>query len=208
MRAPIEVRTPSARVCAIGAPYEGDSAGSWIGVEPGNQGAISQIGLVKIANPDGSTKTCRFYANQGGQVHTYGCDWNDQGGDRVFFQIEALPNPDTGQGHYYYLEDCGKSGGYAGGNCVTHDASQSAWGDAGAYVFSEVGYPCSGDYMPGGPDTPVHFGTSAYPVQTRNSFDGSFNTRDWTGTVTGACTGHYHRNVTPDVGVGTWDDRN
>lgn len=204
IEAPVQVRT-SSRVCVALPGFEADAVSAWIALEPDNGSLIVQMGFAKfvINQITGAAQLCRFWAIGKGQIHAYGaCEPNS--GDFVWFRITAKPDPDTGQGHFYYLQDCGTDGGYDG--CVTKNAAQPAWGDAWAPELSEVSYPC-GDQIMGGPSAKENIGTVTYPIKGQNSFGGTWALRGMSEFPNGHCSGHYNE-FTSDTFIQTWDDRN
>lgn len=202
LRAPVQLRTNSS-VCVPPAGYEKDEASNWIGFEPGSQTAVVQLGYIKLIDDAsiGTVKTCRFWGTGAGNVHAYHCG-DETAGDQVWFQITSQTK-DGANGLYYYLQDCGTSGGY--NNCVTKDISQPTWSDGLGFANSEVSYSCQ-DKMAGSYTSAAHVGGNTYPIKGQTD-GGPWAIRSFNPYTYHPCSNSYHSNVS-DQTLETWDERN
>ncbi len=205
IRAPVRLRK-SGDVCVPGSGDEGDQASVWIAIEPQTSDEIVQLGFVHVIDDPGtgSTKFCRFWAIGGGAVHAYNCG-NDSGGDQVWFRIKVdTPGPpDTNK--YYYLQDCGKAGGYT--SCVTKNSNQGKWGHGWALASSEVSHACQ-TVMMGSSTNKANAGTGTYPIEMQTTVGGAWVS----GTLSGAsqgpvCSFNYKYDAGANVFT-SWDARN
>jgi len=211
VQAPIQFRTAS-RVCNSGGIGEPDGSSAWIAIVNGQGGnLIAQIGFLKLVTnfSTGDVSNCRFWAHGTGQAHSYKCG-DDSDGDRFWFRIEALPDPDQPlHPEVYALEDCGTSGGY--GSCITKDFTQQAWSNGVGYTLNEVGYACD-DKVMGSSSSRVNYGIGTYPIKGQNSFGGAWAIHDWAGfdlIQSGTFCNHYFHSVwANDEIVQTWDSQN
>jgi hypothetical protein len=201
IEAPVQLRI-GADLCDDGASLDVSSA--WIGVEPKTNNAVTQIGFTKVQVTSSTAQTCRFWATGAGSPHLYNCS-GDAGGSYVYFRIRVLGSSSS---EYYSVEDCGTSGGY--GSCTTKYTGQPYYGAGSWATFaSESAHGCQ-DTMMGSPSSPVHFGTSAYPLREQNAVGGSWGSHNLdaiAGVYSGKVCSQYQRSFSTTAQT-TWDTRN
>lgn len=189
VRAPVELRRDGS-LC--GTNSDKPFAAAWIAIQNQAATSIAQIGFIHHYNSSNENRWCRFWAIDGGIPNFYDCSTSN--GTYVYFRIKQLST-------YYNIEDCGTAGGYS--NCTLKNDSQHAYTQPEGVVAAETDYSCVIRIM-GSASAPVHYGSSANPVE---GYVSSWGTRTWSRQTEGDCTSDYEgKQVTG--GMVTWDSRN
>jgi hypothetical protein len=155
IRAPIDLRR-SGVVCRTKGV-----AAAWIGIEPGANGAVTQIGFFHYYDPNlGTGRFCKFWENYPKNfAQIYYCF---NGDDDVFTYFRISLYNDNGTARYG-IDDCGTSGGY-NPNCHQEDGTQAAYNNPYGVATAEGQGECQTQIM-GSVSDPQKYGNMSYPLE-------------------------------------------